>query len=81
MPVMMMMAQANWDSKGDAVATGLLTVLGEVVDNRGQQETDGDGQLVSANDGTADPAGSSLRLIQRDRLAGQEWALSFSLLQ
>jgi hypothetical protein len=54
------------NSDGDTVAAGIHAVLGGVVDNSSQQQTDGDGQLVSTDDSTTDPLGSSLGLIQRD---------------
>ena len=41
-------------------------VLGGVVDNSSNEKTDGDRPLVSTNDGTTNPLGCGLRLVQRD---------------
>lgn len=51
---------------GDAVAASVLAVVGGVVDDGGEQETDGDGELVRADDGAADPLGSSFSLVEGD---------------
>lgn len=37
-----------------------------VVDDGGQEQTDGDGELVGAYDGAANPFGGGLGLVQRD---------------
>lgn len=52
------------NSDGDTVAAGIRAVLGAIVDNGSQQQADGDGQLVSTDNGTTDPLGSGLRLVQ-----------------
>jgi hypothetical protein len=54
------------DRDGDAVAAGVHAVLRGVVDDRGQQETDGDGELVGTDDRASDPLGGRFRLVQRD---------------
>lgn len=54
------------NSDRDTVAAGIHAVLGGVVDNGSQKQTDGDGQLVSTDNGTTDPLGSGLRLVQRN---------------
>jgi hypothetical protein len=59
------------DGDGDTVATGVVTVLGGVVDDGGEEETDCDGELVCADDCTTDPFGRGLRLVERD-CCGQE---------
>lgn len=43
-----------------------VTVLGCVVDDGRQQETDGDGPLVACDDGTSDPLGGTLGLVHGD---------------
>lgn len=54
------------DSHGDTVGASIHAVLGGVVDDGGQQKTDGDGQLVGTDDGTTDPLGGSLGLVHGD---------------
>jgi hypothetical protein len=56
------------DGNGDAVAAGVLAVLGGVVDDGGQEETDGDGELVGTDDGSSDPLGGGFRLVKWDCL-------------
>lgn len=50
------------DGNGDAVAAGIVAILGRVVDDGGQQETDGDGQLVAADNGASDPFGGAIQV-------------------
>jgi hypothetical protein len=40
--------------------------MGRVVDDRCQEKTDGDGQLIGPYNHAADPFGSSFRLIKRN---------------
>lgn len=49
---------------GDAVGARVVPVLGRVVDDGGEQQADGDGELVRADDGASDPLGSRLGLVQ-----------------
>lgn len=56
------------DSDGDAVAAGVIPVLGGVVDDGGQEETDGNGELVGTDDGSSDPLGGGFRLVKRNCL-------------
>jgi hypothetical protein len=54
------------DTDGDAVGGGAVDVLGTVVDARGQQETNGDAELVTGNESTSDLAGADLRHVKND---------------
>lgn len=54
------------DGDGDSVAASVITVLGSVVDDGGEEETDCDGELVGADDCTTDPFGCSLGLVEGD---------------
>ena len=47
------------------------SVLGRVVENVGEEDTDGDGPLVATDDGTTDPLGGALGLIHRDQSGDQ----------
>jgi len=51
---------------GDTVGAGVVAVLGGVVDNSSDQQTDGNGELVAANNSTTDPLGRGFRLVERD---------------
>ena len=55
------------DGDGDAVRARVVSVLGRVVDDGREHEADGDGELVAADDGAADPLGRRLGLVQRDQ--------------
>ncbi len=44
----------------DTVRTGIVTVLGGVVNNGGDEETDSNRKLIAADNSTADPFGSRL---------------------
>jgi hypothetical protein len=46
------------DGDRDAVGAGVQSVLGSIVDAGGDHETDGDGKLISSNNGASDLAGS-----------------------
>lgn len=48
------------DGDRDAVRAAVVAVLGSVVDGRGEQETNGDAELVSGDDGAANLAGRDL---------------------
>lgn len=50
----------------NAVAAGVIALTGSIVDDCGNEEADSDGPLVSADDGTTDPFGGGLRLVERD---------------
>ena len=54
------------DGDGDLPCRVILTVLGGVVDDGSEQETDGDGPLVAGDDGTTDPLGGTLGLVHGD---------------
>ena len=45
----------------------VIAVLGRVVDDGREQETDGDGPMVSGHDGTTDPLGRTLGLVHGDK--------------
>ena len=47
------------------------SILGRVVDNVGEEETDGNSPLVATDDGTTDPLGGALGLIHRDQSGDQ----------
>ena len=51
---------------GDAPGGVVVAVLGRVVDDGGEEETDGDRPLVAGNDGAADPLGGALGLVHGD---------------
>lgn len=54
------------DGDRDSVAACVITVLGGVVDDGSEEETDCDGELVGADDCTTDPFGCSLGLVKGD---------------
>ena len=54
------------ETDGNTVGAGIGAVLGSVVDARSQHETDGDAELVTGDDGTADLARGDLRHVQDD---------------
>lgn len=54
------------DGNRDPVRASVVTMLSSVVDDSSKKETDGDGKLISANNNTTDPLGSSLGLVQRN---------------
>ena len=54
------------DRKRDTVRGVVRAVLGGVVDDGSEQETDGDGPLVAGDDGATDPLGRALRLVHGD---------------
>lgn len=56
---------------GDAVRARVVVQMRCVVNHSCEQQTDGDGQLVGADDGTADPLRSRLGLVQRDQSGDQ----------
>ena len=47
------------------------SVLGRIVQNIGEEETDGNSELVATDDGTTDPLGGALGLIHRDQSRDQ----------
>lgn len=51
---------------GNAVRAAVGPVLGSIVDNGSEQETNGDGKLVASDNGTTDPLGCSLGLVKRN---------------
>lgn len=51
------------NSNRDTVRASVSAVLGGVVDNGSQEETDGNGELVSTDNGTTNPLGRGLRLV------------------
>jgi hypothetical protein len=51
------------DGDGDAVRSRVVAILGGVVDNGSQQETNGNGELVGSDNGSTDPLGGSLGLV------------------
>ncbi len=54
------------DRDGDPPCGVVGAVLGRVVDDGGEEETDGDGPLVPGNDGTTNPLGRALGLVHGD---------------
>jgi hypothetical protein len=52
---------------GNAVGSRVIAVLGGVVDNGSQQETDGNSELVGSDNGSTDPLGCSLGLVHGDQ--------------
>ena len=54
------------DRKRDTVRGVVRAVLGGVVDDGSEQETDGDGPLVAGDDGTTDPLWGTLGLVHGD---------------
>ena len=54
------------NSDGDPPRRVVWAVLGRVVDDGGEEETDGDGPLVAGDDGTTDPLGRALGLVHGD---------------
>jgi hypothetical protein len=54
------------NSDGDTVRAGIIPILGGVVDDSSKQETDGNSELVTADNGTTNPLGGSLGLIEGD---------------
>lgn len=57
----------------DAVGPSIIAVLGGVVDNGSEQETNGDRKLVATNNGTTDPLWRRLGLVQRHRGRNETW--------
>jgi hypothetical protein len=55
------------DCDGDTVRAGVVAVLGGVVDNGGDEKSDGDGKLVATDNSTTDPFGTGLRLVKGNR--------------
>lgn len=53
-------------SNGDTVAAGVIAAARRVVHNSGQKEANCDGELVGTDNGTTNPLGGSLRLVERD---------------
>ena len=53
---------ARWDTPRRVV----IAVLSRVVDDGGEEETDGDRPLVAGDDGAADPLGGALGLVHGD---------------
>lgn len=45
------------DRNGDPVGAGIVAVLGGIVDDGSQEQTERDCQLIRADDGTSDPLG------------------------
>ena len=54
------------ETDGDTVRAAVDTVLGAVVNARGQEETDANAELVAGHESTADLAGRDLRHVQDD---------------
>ncbi|KAI3478538.1 hypothetical protein L1887_59520 [Cichorium endivia] len=54
------------DSERDAVGTAVGTVACRVGHDSGEEETDGDAELVAANNSTSDPLGEGFRLGKRE---------------
>jgi len=54
------------DCDRNTIGSRVLAVVGSVIDNRSKEQTNGNGELVSSDDSTANPLWSSLRLVERD---------------
>jgi hypothetical protein len=54
------------DGNGNAVGASVEAVLGSIVDAGGEQDTDGDGELVTGHDGTTESLGRNLRHVEDD---------------
>jgi len=54
------------DGQGDTVCASVVAVLGGIVDQRGQKQTNGDTQLVGTNNEPTNPFGKSLGLVHGD---------------
>lgn len=52
------------DGQWDSVTSWRVDLVGTLVDTSSQEDTDGDGPLVTGDDGTSDPLGRSLGLVQ-----------------
>ena len=55
--------ESELNTDGNTVGARVDAVLRSVVDNRGEEETDSDGPLVSRHNGSADPAWCALGLV------------------
>ena len=62
------------DRNGNPIRGMIRSVLGSVVENTREEETDGDGPLVETDDGTTDPLGRALGLIHRNQSGDQTHA-------
>lgn len=65
------------DADRDAVGSGVIPVLGAVDSSVGNQNTDGDAELVSGDEGTANFAGSDLRHVQ-DNYSSQSKSIHYA---
>ena len=54
------------DSDRNAVRASVIPVLGGIVDDGSKQKTNGNGKLVATDNGTTDPLGGSLGLVERN---------------
>ena len=54
------------DTRGDTPSRVVIAVLCRVVDDGGEEETDGDRPLVARDDGTTNPLGGTLGLVHGD---------------
>ena len=54
------------DTRGDTPSRVVIAVLCRIVDDGGEEETDGDRPLVAGDDGAADPLGGALGLVHGD---------------
>ena len=55
------------DTRGDTPSRVVIAVLCRVVDDGGEEETDGDRPLVARDDGTTNPLGGTLGLVPNIR--------------
>ena len=62
------------DRDGDSIRGMIRSVLGSVVENTREEQTDGDSPLVETDDGTADPLGRALGLIHWNHSGDQTHA-------
>jgi hypothetical protein len=61
------------DGDGNAVSTSVITALGGVDDDGGEQNTNGDAELVTSDEGTTDLAGALHRLLVQVLVSVVEW--------
>ena len=47
------------------------SIFGRIVENVGEEDTNGNSELVTSDDGTTDPLGGALGLIHRDQSGDQ----------
>lgn len=54
------------NSNGNSIAPSVVVILGGIIHDGSEQETNGDGKLVCTDDGATNPFGSRFGLVQRN---------------